>query len=83
MLPPRNGAKPGVSGQRSPAFRRPPRWHGFGMLAIFSWVFVTSLVAWSVLRLTVGIRVDEEHEYEGVDLHECGLEAYPESTVAE
>ena len=26
----------------------------------------------------VGIRVDAEHEYEGVDLHECGLEAYPE-----
>jgi len=54
-----------------------------GILAIFSWVFVTSLVAWLLLKVTVGIRVDEEHEYEGVDLYECGLEAYPEFTNAE
>ena len=54
-----------------------------GILAIFSWVFVTSLIAWFLIRLICGIRVDEEHEYEGVDLYECGLEAYPEFTVAE
>lgn len=28
--------------------------------------------------MTVGIRVTEEQEYKGVDLGECGLEAYPE-----
>jgi Amt family ammonium transporter len=28
----------------------------------------------------MGIRVSEEEEYEGVDLAECGLEAYPEFT---
>jgi len=33
-----------------------------GILAIFCWVFVTSLIAWFILRVTVGIRVDEEHE---------------------
>jgi Amt family ammonium transporter len=54
-----------------------------GILAIFAWVFSMSLLVWLLLRLTVGIRIDEEHEYEGVDLHECGLEAYPEFTVAE
>jgi Amt family ammonium transporter len=54
-----------------------------GILAIFSWVYFTSLLFWFLIRLTVGIRVDEEHEYEGVDLYECGLEAYPEFTVAE
>ena len=26
----------------------------------------------------MGIRVTEEEEYEGVDLSECGMEAYPE-----
>jgi len=26
----------------------------------------------------MGIRVTEEDEYEGVDLSECGMEAYPE-----
>jgi len=54
-----------------------------GMLAIFFWVFVTSLLVWYVIKLSLGIRVDAEHEYEGVDISECGLEAYPEFAVAE
>ena len=49
-----------------------------GMGTIFSWVFITSLIVWLVLKFTIGIRVSEEEEYEGVDLGECGLEAYPE-----
>jgi Amt family ammonium transporter len=42
-----------------------------------------SLLVWFLIRLSVGIRVDEQHEYEGVDLTECGLEAYPEFAVAD
>ncbi len=49
-----------------------------GMLVIFVWVFVTSLIVWTILKFTMGIRVSEEEEYEGVDLSECGMEAYPE-----
>lgn len=49
-----------------------------GAATIFGWVFVTSLIVWGVLKMTVGIRVTEEQEYKGVDLGECGLEAYPE-----
>ena len=54
-----------------------------GIITIFSWVFVTSFLVWYVLRLTLGIRVSQEAEYEGVDISECGLEAYPEFTAAE
>jgi Amt family ammonium transporter len=54
-----------------------------GIATIFAWVFVTSLLAWLLLKSTVGIRVSEEDEYEGVDLSECGLEAYPEFTKSE
>jgi len=54
-----------------------------GMLSIFAWVFITSLIVWFVIKKTVGIRVSEEEEYEGVDISECGLEAYPEFTSAE
>jgi Amt family ammonium transporter len=54
-----------------------------GLAAIFFWVFLTSLLVWFVIKVTMGIRVDEQHEYEGVDLSECGLEAYPEFTSAE
>ena len=51
-----------------------------GAATIFIWVFATSLVVWSILKAVMGIRVTEEEEYEGVDLAECGQEAYPEFT---
>jgi Amt family ammonium transporter len=53
-----------------------------GLLVIFSWVFLASLLVWFIIKKTVGVRVTEQQEYEGVDLHECGLEAYPEFTKA-
>ncbi|HJS14751.1 MULTISPECIES: ammonium transporter [Rheinheimera] len=54
-----------------------------GAATIFVWVFVASLIVWFALKMTVGIRVTEQEEYEGVDRSECGVEAYPEfvSTV--
>ncbi|MES9989808.1 MAG: ammonium transporter [Candidatus Thiodiazotropha endolucinida] len=51
-----------------------------GLGVIFAWTFVASLVVWLILKIVMGIRVSEEEEYEGVDLGECGLEAYPEFT---
>jgi Amt family ammonium transporter len=54
-----------------------------GMMTIFAWVFITSFIVWYLLKKTVGIRVSEEEEYEGVDISECGLEAYPEFSAAE
>lgn len=49
-----------------------------GAATIFGWVFVASLIVWGILKAVMGIRVSDEEEYEGVDLSECGLEAYPE-----
>ena len=51
-----------------------------GAATIFGWVFSTSLLVWFVIKMIMGIRVTEEEEYQGVDLSECGLEAYPEFT---
>jgi ammonium transporter, Amt family len=51
-----------------------------GAFTIFAWVFVVSLVVWAILKAVIGIRVTEEEEFEGVDLSECGLEAYPDFT---
>jgi Amt family ammonium transporter len=53
-----------------------------GALTIFGWVFVTSLVASLIIKAVMGVRVTEEEEYEGVDISECGMEAYPEFTSA-
>ena len=52
----------------------------FGIAAIFGWTFLASLAIWSILKFTMGIRVSQEEEYEGTDISECGLEAYPEFT---
>jgi Amt family ammonium transporter len=49
-----------------------------GAATIFVWVFGASLVVWGVLKATMGIRVSEEEEFSGVDISECGMEAYPE-----
>ena len=49
-----------------------------GALTIFGWVFVTSAIAFFVIKMVMGLRVSEEEEYEGVDVSECGMEAYPE-----
>ncbi|WOJ97858.1 ammonium transporter [Congregibacter brevis] len=53
-----------------------------GAATIFGWVFVTSFIAFFAIKAVMGIRVTEEEEYEGVDLSECGLEAYPEFVSA-
>lgn len=49
-----------------------------GALTIFGWVFIASLVTFYVIKMLLGLRVSEEEEYEGSDLSECGMEAYPE-----
>lgn len=51
-----------------------------GALTIFVWVFGASFIVWAILKAVMGIRVSEEDEYEGVDLVECGMDAYPEFT---
>jgi len=49
-----------------------------GLVTILAWVFITAFITWLLIKLIMGIRVSEEEEYEGVDVGECGLEAYPE-----
>ena len=53
-----------------------------GAATIFIWVFGASAVVWSILKSTMGIRVSQEEEFDGVDLSECGMEAYPEFVSA-
>ncbi|MEP1587534.1 MAG: ammonium transporter [Tateyamaria sp.] len=49
-----------------------------GIVAYGAFTFVVSLVLWFVLKTTVGIRVSEEDEINGLDMSELGMEAYPE-----
>ena len=50
----------------------------YSIVVVGVFVFVTSGVLWFILKATVGIRVSEEAEIQGLDMSELGMEAYPE-----
>ena len=54
----------------------------YGALMIFLWTFIVSYIFWSLIKMFFGLRVTEEEESDGVDISECGLEAYPEFSKA-
>jgi ammonium transporter, Amt family len=47
-----------------------------GILAIAAFVALAAGLVFLAIRATIGIRVSEEEEIEGLDVHEHGLEAY-------
>jgi Amt family ammonium transporter len=49
-----------------------------GVIVIGLFVFIVSFIVWYIIKVTVGLRVSEEEEIQGLDIDECGLEAYPE-----
>jgi Amt family ammonium transporter len=53
----------------------------YGAAVIFGFVFAASWIVWYVIKVTMGIRVTAEEEDAGMDLHDCGVEAYPEFKV--
>lgn len=53
----------------------------YGALVIFAWTFIVSLITWFIIKLVMGIRISEEDEMVGVDIAECGMEAYPEFVI--
>jgi ammonium transporter, Amt family len=49
-----------------------------GVVIVGAFVFISSIVIWKILDLIMGLRVSEEVEITGLDIHETGLECYPE-----
>ncbi len=49
-----------------------------GIVIIGLFTFATSYILWTILKMTLGIRVKEYVEDDGIDIHHTGLEAYPE-----
>ena len=50
----------------------------YSILVVGVFTIVTSAVVWYILKLVMGLRVDEETEINGLDMAELGMEAYPE-----
>lgn len=51
-----------------------------GTVVTFAWMFIASFIVLLVIKATIGLRASEEEEMEGMDVYECGMEAYPEFT---
>ena len=49
-----------------------------GILVAIVWGFGGGYILFKILDLTMGLRVDEQEEEEGLDEHEHGTVAYPE-----
>ncbi|HAP36067.1 MAG TPA: ammonia permease [Bacteroidetes bacterium] len=49
-----------------------------GIAAVGTFTFVVSYIVWYLIKITMGIRVSEKEEYEGLDIGEHGMEAYPD-----
>src|SRR3989338_5836474 len=52
-----------------------------GVLAAGAYTFIVALIAWGILKATMGIRVSLQEEIEGLDIGEHGNSAYPEFLV--
>lgn len=48
-----------------------------GVLSAFVWSFSTAWLLFKIMKVTIGLRVSEEDELDGLDLSEHGGEAYP------
>lgn len=53
-----------------------------GIGTIIAWVGLTSVTVWFLIKIIFGLRVTEEGEYKGMDIVDCGMEAYPEFTAS-
>ena len=52
-----------------------------GTVVTFAWMFTTTFIVLLAIKAVMGLRVSAEEEAEGMDLHECGMHAYPEFGV--
>jgi Amt family ammonium transporter len=49
-----------------------------GVVAVFTLVFVLSIITFAIIKATVGLRVSDEEEEEGLDISQHGMYGYPE-----
>lgn len=54
-----------------------------GVAVAFAWSFSASMIIFLAIKYTVGLRVSEEEEMEGLDIIEHGMAAYPPGFVAD
>ena len=56
-------------------------WQFVGLVAIAGFAFVTAWLAFSLIKVTVGLRASEADEMAGLDISEHGMFGYPERFI--
>ncbi|MDN3593342.1 ammonium transporter [Zunongwangia endophytica] len=49
-----------------------------GVVSIGAWAMITTFILLSILKAVMGLRVTEKEELDGLDIHEHGIDSYPE-----
>ena len=52
-----------------------------GVVSVMAWTMATAFILFFTIKKTNGLRVDENEEIQGLDLHEHGSEAYADFTL--
>lgn len=47
-----------------------------GVVSVLAWTAVTMLIVFSVIKKTIGLRVTDQEQLDGLDIHEHGMNAY-------
>lgn len=66
----------GLFGDPNPAIQL------FGALVVSAFAFAGSFIICFAIKSTIGLRVSEDEEFEGLDIGEHGQEAYPDFQIA-
>jgi ammonium transporter, Amt family len=53
----------------------------YGVLATIGFTFTCSFIVFAAIKYTIGLRVSEEHELQGLDISEHGMYGYPERFI--
>ncbi len=53
-----------------------------GIVSCFVWTFLTALIVFKLIDMTIGLRVSEQEEMEGLDFSEHGGAAYPDFEIS-
>jgi hypothetical protein len=53
-----------------------------GVGAVMAWCLITGFVLFAILKATLGLRISQTEEMEGLDIGEHGTSAYPDFSPA-
>lgn len=47
-----------------------------GVVSVLAWTAITMYIVFSIIKKTIGLRVTDQEQLDGLDIHEHGMNAY-------